>query len=252
MSDILSLQGECYVAERLVSGAAGAFRYFGDVAEVGFAMQADVFEKQEHTTGQRLIEARLARRKSATMNMTIEHATKANIALAIQGAVSTIAAGTVTTEVLPSELVVGDIVMTQKPVISTVVVKDSAVTPATLVAGTDYSILDAAAGMIKILNVGSYTQPFKVDYENGLVSNIPMFTQGLTERWFRFVGKDTANANKKKMVDFYRVSFDPASQFDLITEEINRLPMAAGILYDATKAADPVLGQFGRVVLLEE
>lgn len=246
-----SLQGKCYIATRQTNGDAGPFRYMNDVSELSFSMAVDIFEKQEHTTGQRLIAARLSRQKSATMRAVMDVPTKENIALAVQGAAGTIAAGTVTNETLPSALVVGDIVKTQKPKISSVVVKDSAGSPATLVANTDYRILDAEAGMIEILGLGSYTQPFKVDYANALVDNIPMFTTGLVERWFRFIGVDTADANKKKMIDFYRVSFDPVETMALITEEVNTLPLNGGILYDATKAADTVLGQFGRVVVLD-
>ena len=47
-----------------------------------------------------------------------------------------------------------------------------------------------------------------------------MFTLPIPERWVRFEGVNTADGNKEVLVDFYKVSFDPAAEFDLINDAI--------------------------------
>lgn len=245
-------QGRVYVAERDTLGNAKSFRDCGDCSGLNFALATEILEHTEHTSGQRLTDLRIERKKSSTMQVIIDDFTKENIALACRSTAGSIAAGTVTNEVFtPTGVVAGEIYKTAKPVISSVVVKDSNGSPVTLTLGTHYEITDAKAGLIKFLNVASHTQPYKVDYSNGLVDNIPLFTQGLVERWLRFVGLNGANSDKKVMVDLYRVSFDPLRQFDLIADDIAKFELNGSVLYDSTKVGDAVLGQFGRVTILE-
>lgn len=250
-------QGRCYIAERDSNGNSKGFRDVGDVSGLNFALATELIEHNEHTSGQRLTDLRLERSKSATMQTIVDEFSKENIALACRSTAGTIASGTVTSEQFTGTgVVVGEIYRTAKPVISSLVVKDSTGLPTpgtqqTLVLGTDYEITDAKAGMIKFLNVTGFTQPFRADYSNGAVDNVPLFTVGLVERWFRFVGLNSANSDKKVMVDLYRVSFDPLRQFDLINDDITRFELNGSVLYDSTKVGDSVLGQFGRVTILE-
>lgn len=242
-------QGKVYVAP-VTAGAPGAFRFVGNVPELNVQLETDVLEHKESTSGQRLTDVRLIRGKSAKFNFALEEFNKDNLALALYGAATTIASGSVTGEVLPSAIAVGDYVRTKFPKISTVVVKDSAGTPATLVLDTDYEITSADHGTIKFLNVTGFTQPFKVDYAYAEVSNINMFTQGFQERWVKFDGLNTVDANKPVLVELYKVSFDPTERLDLIADDIQKFPLAGNALYDDSKESDTTLGQFGRVVII--
>lgn len=245
-------QGRVYVADRDTSGNSKSFRDCGDVSSLKFSLSTDVVEHNEHTSGQKLTDLRIERKKSASMQAIIDEFSKENIALSCRSTAGTIAAGTVTAEVFtPTGVVAGEIYRTVKPVVSSVVVKDSAGSPATLTLGTHYTIEDAKAGLIKFVNVAAFVQPFKVDYSNGLVDNVPLFTTGLNEKWLRFVGLNGANSDKKVMVDLYRVAFDPMKDFDLIGDDITKFSLDGSVLYDSTKVADAVLGTFGRVVILE-
>lgn len=245
----VSLQGKMYAAP-VTNGAPGAFRYLGNVPEGAMQLQTDVFSHSESTTGQRLEDLRIPRSKSARMNITLEDFSKENLALALYGASSSIAAGSVSNEALPSGLLAGDFVRTAKPNISALVVTDSAGTPATLTAGTHYEITSASHGTIKILNVASFTQPFKLAYSNAIATNVNMLTQNAQELWLRFDAIETVPGQSNKLIELYRVVFDPTSDLQLLHQEIGRCPLAGSALYDSTKAADAVLGQFGRVVLL--
>ena len=245
----ISLQGKMYAAA-VANGVPGAFRYLGNVPEGGLLFSTDVFTHSESTTGQRLEDLRIPRSKSAKISLTLEDFSKENLALALYGAASAIASGSVTNEALPTTLVAGDYVRTAKPNISALVVTDSAGTPATLTAGTHYEITSAVHGTIKFLNVGTFTQPFKLAYSNAAASNVNMFTQSAQELWVKFDAIETVSGQNNKLVELYRVLFDPTSDLQLINSETGKLPLAGSALYDSSKVSDAVLGQFGRVVLL--
>lgn len=77
-----------------------------------------------------------------------------------------------------------------------------------------------------------------------------MLTQGFTDRWVKFDGLNTVDSNRQVVVDLYKVNFDPVAQLDLINDDVMKFELSGGALYDSTKEADTVLGQFGRVQLL--
>jgi hypothetical protein len=96
-----------------------------------------------------------------------------------------------------------------KTKMSSVVITDSNGSPATLVLGTDYE-LDADAGLIKILSLGSYTQPFKMPPAprprdaNNFFQSVPAL-QGL-----RFKGNNITNNNGSRSLKCQRSIFQPA------------------------------------------
>lgn len=240
-------QGKVYVATA-AAGVPGTFRHVGNCPIMNVQLETDVLEHKEATSGQRLTDLRLIRGKTAKFSFTIEEFDKDNLALALYGAGSTIAASTVVAEVFPT-VVVNDYVKTAKQKLSAIVVKDSAGTPVTLTLGTHYEVTSADHGTIKFLNLAAFTQPFKIDYSHAVVTNVNMFTQGFSDRWIKFDGLNTVDTNKACLVELFKCSFDPASQIDFINDDIMKFELSGGALYDSTKASDTTLGQFGRVIL---
>lgn len=240
-------QGKVYVAIA-TAGVPGVFRHVGNCPILNVQLETDVLEHKESTSGQSLTDLRLIRGKTAKFSFTIEEFDKDNLSLALYGASSTVASGSVVAEVFPT-VAVGDYVKTAKQKLSSVVVKDSAGSPATLTLGTHYEITSADHGTIKFLNLASFTQPFKIDYSHAQVTNVNMFTQGFADRWLKFDGLNTVDTNKACLIEIFKCSFDPASQIDFINDDIIKFELNGGALYDATKAADTVLGQFGRLIL---
>lgn len=240
-------QGKVYIATP-VAGVPGVFRYVGNVPSLEINFETDTLEHKEATSGQRLTDLRLSREKKASLKMTLEEFDKNNLALALYGVAADIGAGSVTAEVFPNPVAVGDFVRLAKQKVSSVVIEDSAGTPATLVLDTDYRIESADHGLIEILNIGAYTQPFKADYSHALVANINMFTAPAPERWIRFQGLNTADNNKSWLIELYKAAMDPLANLALITDELASLELSGSVLYDSTKTADATLGTFGRMV----
>lgn len=240
-------QGKVLIGSRDSLGNPKALRFVGNVPELKFSIKTDVLEHKESTSGQRATDARVIKGKSADFTCKLEDFDKENLALVLYGASTTVAAGTVTAEAFPAGLVAGDFVALKGQAVTSLVIKDSAATPATLVDGTDYE-LNAEHGSVRILNAGTYVQPFKADYSKGAVTSTNMLTQPLPERFVRFEGLNIADSNKPVVIELYRVAIDPLKELAMIGEEFAAFDLSGSVMIDALKANDPVMGQFGRIV----
>lgn len=240
-------QGKLFIANRLVSGLPGPFRFLGNVPELTVKEQTSKFEHKESTSGQRLSDLALITGKSASVDFVLEEFSADNLALALFGTKASISGSTVTAQELPT-LAVGEYARLTYGKVSSVVVKDSAATPATLTLGTHYEIASADHGTLKILNVGSFTQPFKVDYAYATQVNVAMFQAAVVDRWLRFEGLNTANSLSPVLVELYKVSLDPLSELALIGDALTKMSLSGAALYDDLKVGNSTLGQFGRVV----
>ena len=247
MSYYASFQGRVYLGKRDVDGNPIEVRSPGNVADLKLSLKTEVLEHYESQSGQRSLDHRMIKSKSATINLSIEEFTKENLALALYGTHVATASGTVTNEPLGGATpIVGDRYFLAHPKVSTLVVKDSAGTPATLTLATQYTA-DTDFGAIQFLDTTGLTAPFKASYAFGDVSEIGIFTQPLPERFLRLEGLNTAQGNARVLVELYRVAFDPLKELALISAEY-KFDLEGSLLADATKPYDAVLGQFGRIV----
>lgn len=245
----MSGQGKVMVAD-VANGVPGVFRRVFDAAEFTISGDIEIEEVTENESGNRLTALRQQGAKKMNVSFKLRHWTDKNNAMMLYSVPQLIAASTVSNEVFPNPVAVGDFVRLQKPRVSSVVITDSAGSPATLTANTHYRVTSADHGTIEILNLASFVQPLKAAYSFAAHVNTPMFSTGIVERWFRFEGVNTANANEPFLVELYRVSMDPVRNLELINSRTWEGDMQGSALYDETKAADTVLGQFGRVVNL--
>lgn len=136
--------------------------------------------------------------------------------------------------------------------VSNAVITDSAATPATLVAGTDYD-LDAVYGTIKFKNVTGKTQPFKFSGTVGAAEVVGIATAQIPNKFVRFKGIILTISARPIIADFYNVSFSPAKNIMLKTGENNltTFDLDADVLENTDRPADLLLGRTGRIVLLE-
>jgi hypothetical protein len=243
-----SFQGRVYLGKRDLSGAPIELRTPGNVADLSLSLKSDVIEHYESQSGQRAVDLRLVKQKSATVLLTIEEFTKENLALALYGNHVTGTGGSVTDEPVGGVApVIGDRYCLAHPKVSALTVVDSAGTPATLTLGTHYTA-DVDFGAIQFLDVTGLTAPFKASYTFGVVTEIGIFTQPLPERFLRLEGVNTAAGNAKVLVELYRIAFDPMKKLDFISNELNKFELEGSLLADSTKPFDATLGQFGRIV----
>jgi len=245
-------QGKVFIAERdSTTGQPKSFRFVGNVPELKVSLAVEQLEHKESTSGARLLDFRMTKEKKCNLQFVLEDFTAENLEMGMYGTTSVLGAATVTAEEFPDDLVAGDFVRLANPKVSAVVIKDSAGSPVTLTLDTHYRIASADFGTIEILNVASFTQPFTAAYSAAAGGqNVAMFTQPSKERWIRFEGLNTADENKPVLIELYRSLLDPQKEFSPISDELLKMDLEGAVLYDPTKVADAVLGQFGRIVML--
>ena len=115
----------------------------------------------------------------ATVNLTIEEFTKENLALALYGNHVVGTPGTVTAEPVGGAAPVpGDRYFLAHPKVSSLVVIDSAGTPATLTLGTHYTA-DTDFGALQFLDTTGFTAPFKASYAYGVATEIGISSEDI-------------------------------------------------------------------------
>lgn len=249
-AELFSLQGKIYTAVRdAVTGKPGLLQtWLGNVSNASIALTTDKSDKFESFSGNRLLYGSLQKSKSATLTMTLDEWLPSSLLLALYGTNTAITGTTVTNEVFPSGLVVGNQVRLAHQFVSSVVVHDSTGSPLTLTPGTDYVIDSVTQGLIRIVNLGSYVQPFKANYTYASASLLTMFTVAKPpERYVIFDGVNT-NTGEPIIAELYRAQFDPAKELGLIDADWGSFDMSATCLYDSINAIDATLGGFGRLI----
>lgn len=247
-----SFNGKVYLGLRdAATGKPLALRWVDDASQLQVKLTTDTEERQESHSGNRLTSVRLTKAKKADFSLTLNAFSKKNLALGLQSNPVDVTLGTVTGEVLPDALVAGDVVALDHRDVSSVVITDSNATPATLVLGTDYSEESLPGGLIRIISLGAYTQPFKAAYSYAASVTVPMFNAAQPERFILLDGINTVTGERAR-VSLFRAVFDPASQLDLITDSLSSLALSGSVLYDSVNAASANLGGFGRIELPPE
>lgn len=244
-----SFQGKVLLGTVLGNGKPGALRWVGDVPLLNIQVETEEEERTESWSGQRGTSAIFKKATKVRGGLTMNEALALNLALALHGSAVSVAAGTASAESFPAGLVAGDLIALDNGDISSLVVTDSAGSPATLVPGTDYAIESAKGGLVKILNVGSYLQPFKGTYSFGAQQRIAMLTTQAPEKYLLLDGVNTLD-NTRVRLRLYRARFKPVEDLSLINDSFGELPLSFDCLMDAVNVADPLLGGFGRLEYL--
>lgn len=243
-------QGRVYIGTRNAAGNPLNLRYVGNVPDLKLTLTTDVIQHQESVSGQRLTDLHLIKAKKGDVAFSLEDFVADNLDMALYGATSAVAAGTVTGELLPATVTVGGSYLLAQQFVSAVVVTDSSGVPLTLPT-TQYKV-NANGGSIEFLDItagGPYVQPFKVAYAYGAAHHTAMFATPLQEHWVRFEGLNTANSNAPVIVDLYRVAIDPTKNLNLIGDVLEKLPLTGQVMADLTKPDTGPLGVFGRVIM---
>lgn len=243
---LFSLQGYIRLGELDANGTIGKMRWVGNVPEATLELATSNTDKNESFSGKRLQIGRLATGTTAALNLTLDYWSAANLALAFQATVADIAASTVTAEAFPTGLIVGDQVRLDHPFASNLVITDSTATPAT-VDPAHYGLVGHGANIVEIKDVATYTQPFKAAYSYEAAQNIVLFSAPGRVVFLQFDGINT-ETEEPVILDLWRTRFDPVSNLGLINAEYGTLPLSAAVLYDTSRAADPVMGGFGRML----
>ncbi|WP_260331342.1 hypothetical protein [Pseudomonas aeruginosa] len=163
------------------------------------------------------------------------------------------AAGSVTGEALPADLVAGDVIRLANPGVSELVITDSASTPAPL--DPQYYALRADGlrrGPTAGLPTPAPTQPFKAAYEYAATRQVGMFTAPQPTIALRYKGINLAEGGAPVIVELFKVATDPLQELALISDgnTVAGMQISGGILLDTSKPDTGDLGRFGRIIQL--
>jgi len=255
-NNYVSFQGKFYLALRDSNGDPGALWYLGNVPKGELGLSTVRRDHRESTSGAREVDASRIKERNGEITFTLEDIQKDNVALGLMGKKVTTASGSYassTYDTFPSGLVAGSIVKLRKPNASTIVVKDSAVTPATLALDTDYSVLSAKHGLIQILSLGSYTQPFRAQYAYAATEVVTGFEADDSNEYFAYCALTNTEPAPDQLVgvEIFRISFDPATLINLIHEDQGSFDVKGKIMRDAVRALDSELGAFMRHIYVD-
>lgn len=123
---------------------------------------------------------------------------------------------------------------------------DSAGSPLTLVAGTDYEY-DDGSGEVKFINVPG-TQPYKISGTEAPSTGVGLIQSRVQEIYIRHKEINIANADAVEPIDIYRCQVDPAASWKAMGDgnDVNSYEIGGQILKDTTVASSATFGQYGR------
>jgi len=252
-TDYLYLQGEVWIGDRTAAGAVPTFISIPEIDELVLAIATEKVTHTSKRSSMRVKDLDVTVMSSITGTLKVSTATADMLKQFLFGAKAAVAAGTLTALSIGTGLAVGDIVKIPGDYrdITLTSIVDSAGSPATLVNGTDYTI-DLAAGMIKILNLGSYVQPFKITGTSGAGTGVGLLNERKGEKWLRFKGINVADGDNSVTMDLYKIQIAPTKALQLMASgnEPTVFEIEFECLKDTNKSTTATFGQMGDIKIL--
>lgn len=245
-------QGDAYIAARNASGVPGPRWYLGEAPAISIEQEEEVETVKETSTGTKGTLARIGKGLTLKLKMTLRDIKQKNRLLTNRGTALSISSGSVSAEAMPT-MAVGDYYVLKNPGASSIVITDSAGTPATLTLNTHYEVIDADQGVIKILSLASLTQPFLCAYTKAATTGHTAHTDTSgAEYYLNFTLKNIAKKPfKDSRLEVYRVSFSPGSLQALKGEEVQSVELEGEILLDDTRSSDAAFGGYFREINID-
>lgn len=252
-TDYMYLHGEVWLGDRAADGSVANFISFPEIDELVLALAIEKVQHISRRASMKIKDLSVAVMTGITGTLKVSTATADMLKQFLFGAKGAVAAGTLTSVSLGTGLAVGDIrkIPGDYRDITLTFIKDSAGTPATLVNGTDYTI-DLAAGMVKILSLGGYTQPFLVTGTSGAGTGVGLLNERKFEKYLRFKGINVADGDNSVTLDLYKIAIDPTKALQLMASgnEPTTFEIEFEALKDTTKSATATFGQMGDIKIL--
>lgn len=247
MSQLFSFQGRVLLGDRLENGKPGKLEWVGNTPTCTLSIATENTEKIESFSGQRLPYGRIQTSKKATIKLALDEILPVNLIQGLYANHISKDAGSAVDELLPADLVAGDIIRLDNAFIdeTTLVIQDSA---SESVTRDKIAVESANAGLLKVVDPVGLTQPFKASYDYTKRSAFTILSQTPPERYFVLDGINTEN-NQPMVLNLYRVRFDPAESLELINSEYGTLSLTGSVLLDTINMNDPTLGGFGKLEL---
>ncbi|MDH4566180.1 hypothetical protein E8E95_05765 [Pseudomonas sp. BN414] len=203
----------------------------GNCNSLTYEAQAQEIEEQDYTTPGGGLDTSVQRISAVNVNYNARHFKAANMARAVYGSATGVAAGTVTGE--EAKAWPGAMIDLKYPGATSVVITPAA-GGAALVAGTDYNL--NAAGFPEFTEGGAVTtagMDVEIDYSYAKHVNIQALVKSGKRFRMVFIGLNDARSGKPVVIRVHRVNHSPAS-LSFIGDEFQGMEFTAKAEKDPT------------------
>ncbi|MEO8650605.1 MAG: hypothetical protein ABI539_15690 [Acidobacteriota bacterium] len=236
--------GELWIGDHVAGGMPSKMNT--PVVQIDALEITETVERIEHISKRTSIakkDLKIVRQVAASGKLTCSGTNINLLKLYLYASETAIAGGSVAATAFAQALAaVGDYLPLPggKSKVSALAVTDSNGTPATLALGTDYEA-DVDAGIVKILNLGAYTQPFKAAFTEAAGSQLNLMASQPGAKGLRFKEINLANSNAVRIVNLPKIDFDPVSSWPLMGDgnEVNKFELSFEVLEDTSNAVYP-------------
>ena len=206
-------------------------------------VNSEKIELKETCSGNRATLKSVSLSNSMEVTLEMREFSARELAIAFKGNNSTVAAGTVTGEVLVNSgdtVAAGEIVHTANPFISGYTITVGTVT---LTEGTDYEVLSADHGRIRFLT--AQTGPVTIDYNYAQYDLLTALTADDIERGLVFNG--ISGTGEKARIIIPKVRWRMDGDFNWIGDDYATLTLKGEALYVPELASNTAFGGFMRI-----
>lgn len=231
-------------------GAAAPFIEVGNCSALTFGAQLDSKELKNFTKPGGGTYAKVDRVSSVTVSLTAHDLNGANLARASGGAVSSQAAGTVTSEAVVAYK--GGTTALSRPPSAITTVTGPGGTPS-YNAGTDYRV---TPGGLEIPDTSTIPAPvagaanIAVTYANTAQQVVQAMVNSGKEYEILFEGLNEAESDSPVIVQAYRVKFAPAQAINFIGDDFAALELNGTALADGNKVGTGI-SQYWKATIVE-
>lgn len=204
----------------------------GNCSSLEYEAEVQDIELQDYTTPGGGLDASVQRVSAVSISYNARHFNKANIARALYGITTDVAAGTVADE--QHTAYPGALMALKYPGATNVVIKTTDVVPVTLELDTDYIINNA--GFPEILEGGAIDAATEVEVSYSYAAHADIQTLTASGKRFRmvFIGLNEARSGKPVVIEAFKVSHSPAG-LGMIGDDFGGMEFTAKVEKDATK-----------------
>lgn len=216
-----------------LAGSTGAFRHVGNVSGLTLQQALDVKRQRDYTRPGGGTLKKVERIEAVNASITLLSFNAANLALAVAGDATSVAAGTVTDEVVKGYK--GSLVRLTHPPSAITTVTNAAGTT-TYVAGTDYELSPGGLWIPETSTIVDAAD-LEVTYTHLIYDRVEAATRTSQVMECVFEGLNEAEGNATTVVDIWRLSMPAANELALIGDDMGQLEFSAELLKDASKGA---------------
>jgi len=226
-----------------IVGASAGLVHVGNCSSLKFNIANDKKKLKDYTKPGGGIYNSVTRIESVEAALSVHDLSAANLAIALYGTASAIAAGALVDEQLVG-CYKGGFNKTLFPIDTTVApVITSSPAGTTYVSGTDYTVTESG---VEWLSTATFTDAatLLIDYTKKAGNAVEALLTSAQEYQLVFAGLNEARSGKAVSVEAYRVKFDPAQVLDLIGDDFGVLEIVGEVLKDTTKNGTTVSQYF--------